>query len=68
MENLIFYSILVPGLMGAFYYLLRIAIRDYNNADSKEMKYNAAVGIFGSVLALMLLFVLTTYIVSEWIQ
>lgn len=68
MENLVLISILVPGLMPVFYYLLRQAQHDYNNADCPEMKYNAAVGVFGSILALMLLFVLTTYIIAEWIR
>lgn len=68
MENLFFYTILVPGLIPVFYYLLRQAQHDYNNADCPEMKYNAAVGVLGSILALILLFITTTYIVAEWIR
>ena len=68
MENLTLFSILVPTLMGVFYYILKIAIRDYNDADCPEMKYNAAVGILGSVLALVISFISLTYIVMEWVQ
>ena len=68
MENLIFLSILMPGCMGVFYYILKLAIRDYNDADCPEMKFNAAVGILGSVLALVISFISLTYIVMEWVQ